>query len=139
MSGIFVDAIPALIAAAKGNSTFNTAMGGRIYYEQAQSTDGSQVPFPYAVLTVVNERPDYTFTSDYSILLFQWSIFDSSSSVQTMGNNVSTLHTVFDDASISISNWTRIRIAREGFVILPPDENGIRNAASTYRLMAQKS
>ena len=140
MAGILENLMTAIYSKATGNAAFNTAMGGRIYQEQARTANGTPVTtYPYAVFKHISDYPKYTFTSDYADVLIQWSLYDNSPSPANMQTYITKLQSAFDDTSLSITGWTLIRVSREGHVVLPPDENGMRHSATTYRILAQKN
>lgn len=138
--GVLSGLTQSIYSTATGNSAFNTAMGSRIYFEEAKTVTGAlQTIFPYAVFNFISHIPRYTFTTELSDALFQWSIFDNNSSASTLLTNIGKLHDAFDMATLSVTGWTFIRIDREGHELFAPDDNGIRMSATTYRAIFQKS
>lgn len=128
-----------------GNAAFNTAMGGRIFYEEYKTTDGSlPATYPFAIFFYVSDIPDLTFNTLREDVLFQVSIFDNASSAVNMLDYTTKLRAVldFDPSSpptLSITGWTLYYITRESGEIMTPDENSIRHSVSTYRVKAQKN
>ena len=139
MAGILEDLIPAIETKLTG-SAFATALGDRFFFEQYQTADGSNpVTFPYAVYTVIADTSDFTFTWETADVLIQVSIYDKSESFASMADYITKLHALLDDGALTISNWTQIRIDREGHFVLSPDEDRVRHSASTFRIIAQKN
>ena len=139
MSSIYEDLPPVIITTAKGDSDFNTAAGGRIYQELALDNDGTpQEVFPYAVFSWVTNDPDYTYTSDYENVFFQWALFDSSRSAATMQDLVTKLWVAFDDVILTIPNWNSLRISRQTHTLIGRDIDGVRQSVTTYRVQTQK-
>ncbi len=133
MGGILAELLPAVYVTATGNSDFKTAMTGGIFQEIAETADGTPMStYPYAVINEVSELPGYTFNTEDSETLIQISIFDIASSPATMWTNIQKLHIAFDNITLTISNWTSVRVERVGHVLLAKDENKVRHSATTY-------
>lgn len=140
MSGILKDLLPALQSKASGSATFSNAMGGRIFYEEGKTLTGVPLTiFPYAVFKVVSEVPTYTFASELSNVLIDWTIYDNISSPIGMMDYISKLHAVFDEVVLVVNNWTSVRVSRDGHRVFPRDEDGVRMSVSTYRILTQKN
>lgn len=139
MSDIYKDLSPVIYTTATGDSDFNTAIGGRIFQELALTNDNNPFEtFPYAVFSWIAAPPDYTYTSDYAKVFYQWAMFGSSRSAATMQDLVTKLHAAFDDATLTIPNWNFLSMFRESHIILGRDEKGVRQSVSTYRVEVQK-
>jgi len=122
------------------SNAFATAMGGRIFYEQYKSVDGSlPVTFPYAIFFYVADTPEYTFTSNKENVLLQISVFDTASSAVSMLAYISQLTALMDFVSLTPTGWTLIECRRQSIDVISPDAvKGARHGVVTYRILGQK-
>jgi len=140
-TGIVENLVSGIYTVATGANTFNTAVGGRIFYEKAHQSDGDELhSFPFAVFLQVVDSQSATFTSEYAEVDIQWSIYDNSASAQTLMDAAGKLHDLFDyNAAVSVTGWTIIRFDRMTHMLLPRDAFDIRTSTTTYRVWAQKT
>ncbi|MDH5664745.1 MAG: hypothetical protein OEY10_00405 [Nitrosopumilus sp.] len=118
---------------------FNTAMGGRIYFEEYKSADGSlPVTFPYCVYFFVSDVPQYTFNTAFEAIQVQVSVFDKASSATSMLSYLSSLHALMDYTSLTVTGWNSIVCERSSADLQIPDDDQIRQGISTYDILIQK-
>jgi len=129
----------AIYSAATGDATFNTAMGGRIRFEEYRTADGSHPStYPICVFHIVGENPTYNYTSDFSEIQIQFSIFDDSENGLDMMGYLDALYNVFDNATFTLTTWNYVSMFRDGTIPNVPDDHNVRHAAVTYTVRTHK-
>ena len=140
MGGILSDLLPAIWVTADGDADFSAAMLGGIHHEIGETADGTPLStFPYATINDVSELPGYTFNTEDSDALVQISIFDIASSPAAMWTYGQKLHAAFDNITLTINNWTSVRVERVGQIPLAKDENKVRQLVTTYSFLMFKN
>ena len=98
---------------AVGTSLY-TAVGGRIYKGRAPET----TVYPYVVFFVVTDVPGKTFTEDYEDVLFQFSLFSSTSGTTEVENMFTYLKALYDECSLTITGNTLVWMKRGNATLL---------------------
>jgi len=69
--------------------------------------------FPYAVLSLISQRPDWTFTENYENCLIQFSLFNKESSFSAVGDEVDLLKGLYDFFDLLVTYFSTISFVRE--------------------------
>jgi hypothetical protein len=122
------------------SSALSTAVGGRIYLDEAPQKTG----FPYVVFSIVSSVPDKTFTENFEDILIQFSLFSASKAMDEITNIYTHLNTLFDECSLTITNNILLRMTRENLTtmfedIITPEGKGVRHWAVDYSILIEKS
>ena len=102
-------------------NTFNTSVGGRMYFMEAPQG----ATFPYAVYFPVSATTDWTFndTIDFEEYLIQFSIFSRDESAIEIANCYEYLKDLYDFCVLSVTGYTHIHMHRElAIMTRDPDE-----------------
>jgi len=95
-------------------SALSTSVGGRIYLDEAPQ--GAQ--FPYVVYSIVSGVPDDNFKTDMDEILFQVSLFSSSTGATEIATMYNDLKTLLDDAVLTITGWTNVMTSRQNLTTM---------------------
>jgi hypothetical protein len=90
-------------------STLTTAIGGRMYLDQAPD----KPTFPYVVFFIVSSVPEKTFTEDLSETLIQFSIYSASSSATEISAIYAALKTLYDECSLTITGSNLVTMTED--------------------------
>jgi len=97
------------IMGKKAGSSFNTAIGGRLYKTIADE----DAVYPYSVFKVVNDRPEYTFKNTFEDVIIQFSLFSASNSSSEVEDLFTYLKTVYDDCALTLTGSSLIWMVRQ--------------------------
>ena len=103
----------AIAAYFNAPNTFNTAIGGRMYFEQAPMN----ASYPYAVFFLITNIVDYTFKEESQDLTVQFSIFDAGDGLKspaTLYDAQNKLWALFDFAPLSVTGYSTTIMKRQG-------------------------
>jgi uncharacterized membrane protein (GlpM family) len=98
-------------------STLSTAIGGRMYLDQAPD----KPTFPYVVFFIVSSVPEKTFTEDMSETLIQFSIYSASSSATEISAIYAALKTLYDECSLTITGSSLVWMKETNLVTMTED------------------
>lgn len=88
-------------------STFNTNIGGRVYFQRAEDSP----TYPYCVYSIFADNYSYDSANEWEEIYIQFSLFDENSS----SSNISTLESnLIDllDTTLTFTNFTQINLYR---------------------------
>ena len=92
------------------SNTFSTAVGGRIYFSEAPQN----VDFPFCVFSLVDNTPDWTFSSNIENFIMQISLYSSSRSdaeIQDMYTKLVALMN-YKESTFSVTGYSFIFLKR---------------------------
>jgi len=127
----------AAIMTKVSGSSLSSDVGGRIYLDQAP--EGCE--FPYAVMQIVSDVPDHTFTEDFENIIIQFSLFSSSSGATEITGMFADLKTLFDECSLTITGSTLVWMKRTNLTTMVDDitvsdgTQQVRHWAVDYEVM----
>ena len=113
----------------KAGSDFSSDIGGRLYKGQARAG----ATYPYAVVMVVTNVPDKTFTEDYEDVTVQFSLFSSASGTTEVENMYTHLKALYDECSLTITGSTLIWMQRSNAAFIVEDHTTV---SGTQRVWA---
>ena len=93
-------------------NTFYTAIGGRLYKDQAPQG----ATFPYCVYFSVSDVDELNFTDEQEDFLIQFNIFSLNNSATEAGTLLESLKTMFDNCNLTVTDWRHLKFQRD-FVI----------------------
>ena len=113
--------------------TWNTNIGGRVYYLQAIQN----ALMPCCVFSFYADNHSWDSGSEFEEIYIQFSIFDSNSSSSNISTLESNLIDLLDNVTLTLTNFTQIGFKRlsKRYLI---DENGIWQTIIEYRIELQK-
>lgn len=116
-------------------STFNTAIGGRLYLVEAPQG----ITSPYAVFFMVSNVPLYATKKKYENSLVQFNVFSKpeDDDMDEINDIYSKLISLYDDCNLSVSGYTFLKMERELSFCLKP--NGIWQYSIQYRIINEGS
>ena len=114
------------------NNTFYTSIGGRLYNTQAPQA----AIFPFAVFTEISDLYEFTFTTSFENILFQFALFSTEESVQEVENMFSYCKTLFDWCTLSPSGYTHLYMRRESSHLTKDDRPAWMRIVE-YRIMCE--
>jgi len=124
----------ALYSKLTASGTFNTAIGGRVYYLQAPQG----AAMPCCVFSFYADNHSWDSGSEFEETYVQFSIFDSSSSSTTVGTLESNLVDLLANITLSVTGYTQVGFKRLSKRYLL-DDNKIWNTIIEYRIELQKN
>ena len=130
--------LAAIITKCAG-SAFSTAVGGRIFLDEAP--DGTE--FPYVVLRIVAGSPEDTFTESIEDVLIQFSLFSASSGAAEITGIHAALKALFDYCTLTITGSTHITMKRQGLftmvddITTPAGTASVKHWSVEYSIMFQ--
>jgi hypothetical protein len=132
--------LKAIITKISG-SALSSAVGGRIYLDQAPE---EKPGLPYIVFFIVTSVPEKTFTENFEDILIQFSIFSNSQSVAEISAIYDALNTLFDECSFTMTSDTLIRMNRENLATMIEEAEGldppfVRHWAVDYSILIEKN
>lgn len=121
------------------NSALSTAVGERIYLDQAPD----DTEFPYIVYSIVSNVPDKTFTENFEDILIQFSIFSASESAMEIAAIYNALYALFDECSLTITSNILLRMTRENLVTMVEDSTtpigvGVKHWAADFSVLIER-
>jgi len=131
----------AAITTKMTGSALSTAVGGRIFLDQASAG----TVYPYIVWFIVTSNPEKTFTEDFENTLIQFSIFSTASSVEEIADIYAALDALFDECTLTITGGDiLLRMHRTNLITMPDDivspdaSNLLRHWAVEYSILVEK-
>lgn len=113
-------------------TTLNSLMTA-LYNTEAPET----AEYPYAVMSIVSNVADWTFTEDIENCLVQFNIYSDTVDATEVCNIFEALKTAFDFYDLSISNYETISLTRENAILTRVEKVWTYNA--TYRILLGKN
>lgn len=132
-----MDNLLAAIMTKFTGSDFSTAVGGRIYLDEAPHGTA----FPYAVFSIVAGTPEDTFREDIDDVLVQFSLYSTSPGAAEITGLYADLTALLDRQTLSITGATCVQMLRTGLVTMfddittPEGSSGVRHWAVDYAIM----
>ena len=103
--------ITGLMTLFNASNSFNTDIGGRLYFGQApEGTDLANGP--YAIFFPVSDVDDDTFTENQKEVYLQFSLFSGASSPAEILDMDTHLTALFKDKVFTVSGWTVVTMRR---------------------------
>lgn len=112
-----MNALLAAIMTKTTGSALSTAVGGRIYLDEAPHG----AAFPYVVFRIVASRPEDTFTEAVEDTLLQFSLFSESAGATEITGIYANLTALFDRCALAITGSRHIEIRRQGLSTMVDD------------------
>jgi len=130
------------ITTKTSGSALSTAVGGRIFLDQAPA----KVIFPYIVWFIVTSNPEKTFTEDFENILIQFSIFSTASSAAEIADIYAALDALYDECTLTITGGdillrmhrTNLTTVPGGSIDAPDASNSFRHWAVEYSILIEK-
>jgi hypothetical protein len=108
------------------DSTIYNSVGGRCYYDTADSDD-----LPRLVYSIVSGVPDKTFSEIYHDVLIQFDLFSALSAGKTeITTMYADLITLMDECSLTITGYTLVWIREANLVTLVEDLSALQDGSS---------
>ena len=108
------------------DSTLYTSLGGRCYYDTADSSDT-----PYMVFSIVSGVPDNVFQKTGESVLVQFDLLSALSAgkteITTMYTNLTTL---LDDCVLTITGKNCVQFQRQNLVTMVEDLSALNDGSS---------
>ena len=131
---VLFQGIGILFSATPHNSFYN-AVSGRLYRGFAPQN----TTYPYAIYHLDSIVPDFTFSSTFEEILILFNLFSNEFSTSEITDMYEYLNDLFDDSTISITGYTRVKFER-GFSSLNRDiEESVWQYDVQYRVILRKS
>lgn len=105
------------IFAKKSGSGFEADIGGRLF--KGRAPEGAQ--YPYAVMMVISDVPDKTFTETYEDVLIQFSLYSANSGTTEIEDMFTHLNSLYDECTLSITSETLIYMERGNASLMVED------------------
>lgn len=93
-------------------SAFSTAVGGRIYLDDAPD----KATFPYCVFFIVSAVPNDTFSEKLDDILIQFDLFSTSKGATEITGMYNKLTTLFDDCDLTITDALSLSMSRQNLM-----------------------
>jgi hypothetical protein len=108
------------------DSTIYNDVGGRCYYDTADSNDT-----PYLVYSIVSGIPDNVFQKTGESVLMQFDLFSALSAGKTQITTMYTdLTSLFDDCSLTITGKNCVQFQRQNLVTIVEDLSALQDGSS---------
>jgi hypothetical protein len=108
------------------DSTVSNDVGGRCYYDTADSDD-----LPRLVYSIVSGVPDKTFTELYHDVLIQFDLFSALSAGKTQITTMyADLISLMDECSLSITGYTLVWMREQNLVTMVEDLSALQDGSS---------
>lgn len=108
------------------NSTVSEDVGGRCYYDTADSDD-----LPRLVYSIVSGVPDRTFSELYHDVLIQFDLFSALSAGKTQITTMySDLIALMDECSLTITGYTLVWCREQNLVTMVEDLSALQDGTS---------
>ena len=119
----------ALYSKLTGSSTWNTNIGGRVYYLTAPQNP----TYPYCVFSIFADSNTFDSASEWEETFWQFSIFDKDSSSGDIGTLESNLIDLLYGFELEPTNYTQIQFRREANRYIPDPLEGVYHTILEYR------
>lgn len=107
-------------------STIESDVGGRCYYDTADSQDT-----PYLVYSIVSGVPDNCFQRTGESVLVQFDLFSALSAGKTQITTMySDLTSLLDDCTLTIAGKNCVQFQRENLVTMVEDLSALQDGSS---------
>lgn len=117
-------------------SGFYNDISGRLRHNRARQGD----TFPYCVYFSVSDVDDLDFTDEHEDFLIQFNIFTQKNSAEQAGDLLEALKTMFDNCSLTVTNWRHLGFQRQW--VVPNDDYSqdtpIMGYAVQYSVLLEK-
>ena len=123
------------IYSKKTGSSFNTAIGGRLYLHEAPQ----QATFPYCVYYLITNTPDDTFTESGEEFTIQFNIFSNKNSASEVNTLYGYLKTLYEHTTLSITGYNHTHTWRNFATLIRDEENNIWQYSVEYRIRIDKT
>lgn len=108
------------------DSTVYNDVGGRVYYDTADTND-----LPYIVYSIVSAVPDKTFSELYHDVLIQFDLFSAMSAGKTQITTMyADLISLMDECSLSITGYTLVWMRETGLQTFVEDTSALQDGSS---------
>ena len=108
------------------DSTIYNDVGGRCYYDTADSND-----LPRLVYSIVSGVPDKTFSEIYHDILIQFDLFSALSAGKTeITTMYADLISLMDECSLSITGYTLVWMREQNLVTMVEDLSALQDGSS---------
>ena len=115
-------------------NTLHTALGGRLYFQQA-----SQVTtYPYGVYNVVTNNPDYYFKGNDEDVIIDFHFYSQKPPVQELTGIYTACKSLFDDCKLTITGYTHYIFERGTTQWFPDIEEGTNEVVVEYSIKMEK-
>lgn len=119
----------ALIDAVKSkllDSTLYNSLGGRCYYDTADSQDT-----PYLVYSIISGTPDNAFAKTGESVLMQFDLFSALSAGKTeITTMYADLTSLLDDCVLTITGKTCVQFQRQNLVTMVEDLSALQDGTN---------
>lgn len=105
------------IYAKFAGSALSTAVGGRIFLDQAPDN----CEFPYIVFFIVSANQEKTFTENMTNTLIQFSLFSASESAVEITGMYANLTALLDECSLTITGATLVWMREQNVTTMIED------------------
>jgi len=89
-------------------SGFYNDLSGRMYLNHAPQ----ETTFPFCVYFVVSDFDELDFAEEREDFAMQFNVFSENNSATEAGNLLGSLKTMFDNCSLTVTNWRHILFQR---------------------------
>ncbi|MCP4704010.1 MAG: hypothetical protein GY865_05315 [candidate division Zixibacteria bacterium] len=93
---------------ATTGSGFYNDVSGRMYLGHAPQ----ESTFPYCVYFSVSDFDELDFTDEREDFLIQFNVFSENNSATQAGTLLESLKTMFDNCSLTVTNWRHLKFQR---------------------------
>lgn len=93
-------------------SAFSTAVGGRIYLDDAPD----KATFPYCVYFIVSAVPNDTFSEKLDDILIQFDLYSMSKGATEITGLYNKLTSLFDGCSLTVTDALSLSFSRENLL-----------------------
>jgi len=125
----------AIFAHLNAPNDFKTAIGGRMYPDQAPQDPA----FPYAVYSLVDANPDFDFSDEHEEYDFQFSGYSEQSSPAQILDLFDKFTARFDDAKITVSGWSVLKFQRGRWTVGVDPVMSTRHFHVDYKILLEKA
>ncbi len=132
-------------------SSFSSDIGGRIFLDNAPDN----TEFPYCVVFIVSDMPEYTFPAatakgNLEEIIIQFSLFSASAGMTEITGIYEDLRTLFDDCTLTIpptgtETYALIWMKRENLTVMVDEiitkegTVGVKHWAVDYNILMEKT
>ena len=102
-----------------------------MYHTQAPA----DAVFPFVTLSLISQRPEWTFTENFENCLIQFSLFNDESSPSDAGDEVKLLKELYDFFDLLITYFLTVKFVRETVHMLHIDK--VWQHVVTYRILIE--
>lgn len=88
---------------------WDAEMAARVLYNTEAIEEAT---FPYSVVSIITDNPDWTFTEDFEDVLIQFNLFSDDPVCTEIGATFAALKAAFDKYDLVISDGTTISLER---------------------------